>query len=73
MTTRVLSTTSLWALARVHPEDKSLRREATEQLIERLKDQDPFVRVAAARALAALPPAPEITGPLWEKALQNGG
>ena len=25
---KVLSTTSLWALARVHPEDKSLRREA---------------------------------------------
>jgi HEAT repeat protein len=68
---KVLSTTSLWALARVHPDDKSLRREATEQLLERLKDQDPFVRVAAARALTALPPAPEITAPLWEKALQD--
>ena len=52
---------SLWALARVHPEDKDLRRQTTEQLIARLKDQDPFVRVAAARGLAALPPAPEIT------------
>ncbi len=68
---KMLSTTSFWALARVHPEDKSLRREATERLLDRLKDQDPFVRVAAARALAALPPAPEITGPLWEKALQD--
>ena len=67
----MLSTTSLWALARVHPEDTSLRREATEQLLERLKDRDPLVRVAAARALAALPPAPEITAPLWEKALQG--
>ena len=46
---KMLSTTSLWALARVHPEDKDLRREATERLIERLKDQDAFVRVAAAR------------------------
>ena len=60
---KMLSTVSLWALARVHPEDKELRREATEQLIARLKDQDAFVRVAAARALAALPPAPEITAP----------
>ncbi len=68
---KMLSTTSLWALARVHPEDKTLRCEATRQLIERLKDGDPFVRVAAARALAALPPAPEITGPIWEKALQD--
>ncbi len=62
---------SLWALARVHPEDKELSRQATEQLINRLKEQDPFVRVAAARALAALPPAPEITLPIWEKALKD--
>jgi HEAT repeat protein len=68
---RLLATVSLWALARVHPEDKDLRREATEQLIARLKDANPFVRVAAARALAALPPAPEITLPIWEKALQD--
>jgi HEAT repeat protein len=68
---KVLGTASLWALARVHPEDTQLRREAGEQLIERLKDQDPLVRVAAARALAALPPAPEIMMPLWEKTFQN--
>jgi len=67
----VLSTASLWALARVHPEDKELRREATEVLVARLKEKDPFARVAAARALAALPPAPEITAPIWEKALQD--
>lgn len=68
---KLLSATSLWALARVHPEDKELRRDVTEQLIARLKDADPFVRVAAARGLAALPPAPEITAPLLEKALQD--
>ncbi len=67
----LLATVSLWALARVHPDDKELRREATEQLIARLKEKDPFVRVAAARALAALPPAPEVTAPIWEKALQD--
>ena len=65
------STASLWALARVHPEDKDLRRQFTEQAVERLKDQDPFVRVVAARALAALPPAPEITLPIWEKAMKD--
>ncbi len=68
---RLLATASLWTLARVHPEDKDLRRQVTEQLIARLKDPDGFVRVEAARALAALPPAPEITVPIWEKALQG--
>ncbi len=67
----MLSTTSLWVLARLHPEDKALRAETTERLIARLKDADPLVRAAAARALSALPPAPEITAPIWEKALQN--
>ncbi len=67
----LLSTASLWALARVHPEDKELRRDTTEKLVERLKDKNQFVRVAAARALAALPPAPEITVPIWEKALKD--
>jgi HEAT repeat protein len=68
---RLLATVSLWALARVHPEDKDLRRQVTEQLIERLKDPDGFVRVEAARALATLPSAPEITLPIWEKALRD--
>ncbi|MGA2796097.1 MAG: HEAT repeat domain-containing protein [Thermoguttaceae bacterium] len=68
---KFLSTVSLWALARVHPEDKELCRQATTQLVDRLKEQDPFVRVAAARALAALPPAPEITLPILEKALKD--
>ncbi len=66
-----LVTVSLWALTRVHPEDMQLRREATERIVECLKDKDPFVRVTAARALAALPPAPEITLPILEKALKG--
>lgn len=68
---RFLSTASLWALARVHPEDRDLRRAATEHLVARLKDQDPYVRVLAAQAMAALPPAPEITLPIWEKAMKD--
>ena len=68
---KTLASVSLWALARVHPEDKELRRETAEKLIENLKDKDPFVRVAAARALAALPPAPEIMLPIFEKMLKD--
>ena len=68
---RLLKTVSLWTLTRAHPEDKDLRRQATEQLIDHLKDKDAFTRTVAARALAALPPAPEITAPIWEKALQG--
>jgi len=68
---KILGITSLWAVARVHPEDKQIRRAATKRLIERLKDGDPLVRAAAAHALSALPPAPEITVPIWEKALQD--
>jgi HEAT repeat protein len=36
---RLLATVSYWALARVHPEDKDLRRHATEELIARLGDR----------------------------------
>lgn len=68
---KMLATVSMWALTRVHPEDKELRKQTTEQLINTLKDKDPFVRVAAARALAALPPDPEINIPIWEKAFKD--
>jgi HEAT repeat protein len=67
----MLSSTSLWALARVHPEDKEIRRETTQKLVERLKDKDAFVRAMAARALVALPPAPDITIPIFEKELKG--
>ena len=46
----MLSSTSLWALARVHPEDKELRKETTEKLVELLKDKSSTVRAMAARA-----------------------
>src|SRR5262245_10691656 len=68
---KLLSTVSLWTLARVHPEDKALAREAAEQLVARLGDKDPFVRVSAARGLSALKLAPEILVPIMEKALAN--
>ncbi|MGD9723781.1 MAG: HEAT repeat domain-containing protein [Pirellulales bacterium] len=68
---KLLSTTSLWTLARVYPTDMKLKRAAIEQLVARLKDEDPFVRTAAARGLVALPPSPGITGPIMEKALAD--
>jgi HEAT repeat protein len=68
---KFLSTVSHWTLARAHPTDKELMRGAVERLVGRITDEDPYVRVAAARALAALPPAPEITVPIFERALQN--
>jgi len=68
---KYLSTTSLWALAMIHSSDKQLRKEAAEALVEGLKSQDPLARVAAARALAALPPAPDITIPIFEKAFKD--
>lgn len=68
---KLFASVSLWALARVHPDDKTLRKEVTESLVAQLKDTNPYVRAAAARSLAALPPAPDITFPILEKALQD--
>ena len=68
---KMLSTAALWALASIHPDDKDVRREVGEQLVSRLKDEDPLIRVAAARALTALPPAPEVMAPIWEKAFAD--
>ena len=64
---KFLSTISYWALARVQPDNKELRRETTTRLVEMLGDKNPFVRAAAGRGLASLPPAPEITLPIWDK------
>ena len=68
---RILACASLWAMAAVHPEDKELRRQATEELVAGLKDPSECVRQAAARGLAALPLAPEITVPIFEKAFKD--
>jgi HEAT repeat protein len=66
-----LGTISLWTLSRVHPTDKALYKQAAERLVEGLKNKEPFVRATAARALATLPPAPEIALPILENALQG--
>jgi HEAT repeat protein len=68
---KLLATSSLWALARIHPQDKELLRAAVERLVTGLKDPSPFVRNASAHGLASLPPAPEIAVPIFEKALAD--
>ena len=65
----VLQTVSIWALARWSPGNERLIRRATELLIERLTDEDPRAREAAARALIDLDPDPEIARPLMTKAM----
>ena len=68
---KMLATVSMWALAKIHPEDKRLHVQAAELLIARLKDEDAFVRVAAARGWQPCRPAPDIMVPIWEKALKD--
>ncbi|MHC4405919.1 MAG: HEAT repeat domain-containing protein, partial [Planctomycetota bacterium] len=70
-TDEVLRAVSVWALARLHPENKKLLRMATKIMLEGLKSDDPQIRVASARALFALDPDPEISRPLVEKALEE--
>lgn len=67
----VLSAVSMWALARIHPNDLKLKQAVLSHLVELLKSKDPLARLAAARGLAALPPNPEIAGPIFEKALAD--
>jgi HEAT repeat protein len=68
---KFLSTVSLWTLARLHPQDKELGRQAAEQIVGRLADKDEFVRLGAARALASLRLGPDIMLPIMEKALRG--
>ena len=68
---KFLSSVSAWALARLHPDDKALNRDAAERLVAQLLDKDPNSRALAAQALATLRPAADIMLPIWEKARQE--
>jgi HEAT repeat protein len=68
---QVLDAVSLWAIARLHPEDKNLVARTTERLCETLKAENPRARKAAARALASLKPGVEILLPAMIKAFQG--
>jgi HEAT repeat protein len=67
----MLSAVSMWALARMHPEDKKLKSAVLTHLVALLKSKDQFARLAAARAMASLPADPEIALPVFEKALKE--
>ncbi len=66
--TKVVST---WALAKLHPKDKTLQKEAAEVLVEGLTSDREPVRSAAARAISDIRPGPKVMVPLLEKALEN--
>ncbi len=65
----MLSAVSMWALARIHPDDQKLKQAVLSHLVPLLKSKDEFARLAAARGLASLPASPEIALPIFEKAL----
>jgi len=67
----VLRTVGIWALARLHPEDKKLVAEAVERLCEGLKSENPMARKAAAHGLASLKPGADVLTPALERALQG--
>jgi HEAT repeat protein len=67
----LLSTTSVWALARLHRNDSRMLRQASESLVQRLKSKDEDTRLAAARALADLSTEPGYALPLLGKALEG--
>jgi HEAT repeat protein len=68
---QVLDAVSLWALARLHPDDKKLIAQTTQRLCETLKSENPRARQAAARALGSLKPGVEIVLPAMVKAFQG--
>jgi len=69
---RLLATVSLWPWPAFIRKTRTCARQATEELVFAAEGQGRVsVRVSAARALAALPPAPEITAPIWEKACRT--
>ena len=70
----MLSTVSTWALAHSHPEDKALHArsvEATHRTGSERQDHPLRRSDSPPRVLLRDSPPPEITGPIWEKALKN--
>ncbi len=67
----LLAGVSMWALAKLHPDDKEMVRKAVERLVAGLKNDEERVRRAAAQALVDLDPAPEIARPILAKAMDD--
>lgn len=58
-----LQMTAAWALAKIHPEDQQLMKQAVAQLTQRLSHSDPMMRTAAAKCLESLQAPPELVAP----------
>ncbi len=67
----VRQTVSLWALARMHPQDKALVTQAATRLVENLNSDDPRVREASVHGLIDLAPGAEIMDPLLARFLEH--
>jgi HEAT repeat protein len=67
-----LRTLSVWALARINPEDHAALRTAVPMLLDGLKSREPRLRAMAGRALVDLRPEPEVLMPSLLELLQNG-
>jgi HEAT repeat protein len=52
-----------WSLARIHPSDEALMKQAVEKLTQGLASKDAHMRAAAARGLEKLEAPPEMVGP----------
>jgi HEAT repeat protein len=68
---KILAAASIFVLAKIHADNKHYTRWATVALANMLKNSDARVRRAAAQALGALRPAPEIAQPIMEEAFKN--
>lgn len=52
-----------WSLAKIHPQDEALVKQAVEKLTQGLANKDDEIRTAAARALEMLKAPPELVAP----------
>jgi HEAT repeat protein len=54
---------SAWALAKIHPDDEALVKQAVDRLTKGLTSNEAHIRAAAARGLEMLKAPPELVGP----------
>ena len=58
-----LDMVATWALAKLHPNDRQLMKQAVDELTKGLANEKPQMRTAAARGLQTLQAPPEMVGP----------
>jgi HEAT repeat protein len=68
----ILKTISLWALAKINPDEERVVRYAAETIVSMLSDEDPQVRSAAARALADFEGHADVVAPALVALLKDG-